>query len=208
MKKYFNLCIFFFIVSCKDNSNIIEINGKLINTDTIQFVSYKYPNKVGNTINNTFGLDSLEKAQDWLEIRIFRYYYSNDKFRLFVIKRRAGQWSGFTAIVKVEYNEQGDSRYIPANRVKDPPKSGWDILGDQLLSKGILNIGKEIPLPNNSSTDGNWVSVEYASKEGYREYTVQDPEDSEILGAKRLTEIIRLIEKELNFENFATHPLK
>lgn len=199
--------LFFFSRCCSEGKNIIEINQRKINPDTIQFSSInESSSKIAERLNNLIGFDSLKKAGDWLEIRIIRYRLSSTPVRICVLKRRAGKWSGYIVSIRQEFNKTNDNlfRYLPEMYSNLPPKSSWNSFGQQLLDSGILEIGKTIPLDGGSSTDMEGVTVEYASKDEYREYSVYDPEVQKSEGGIKMYHIIQLIEKELEFKNFAS----
>lgn len=192
---------------CKNNSAIVNVNCRTINADTIQFISRSEGYKtIMHRFNDLIGLDSLEKAQDWLEIRMIRYHEDAEPLRVFVIKRRAGAWTGFIVSMRPELNKTNEKiRYVPENDDHASTRIDWSNLGNKLLRMGILDIGKAIPLGDyDVSNDADNVTVEYASKDGYRKYDITEPEVHKTPGKIRITEIMKLIEKEAGFKNFAS----
>ena len=197
-----------FLTGCKNDSTIIKVNCRTINVDTIQFITRSEGYEtIRHRLNDLIGLDSLEKSGDWLEIRIIRYHKDAEPLRIFVIKRRAGIWRGFIVSMRPELNRNYEKiRYVP--EIEEGHAStevDWNYLGNKLLSMGVLEIDKTIPLGDyDVSNDADNVTVEYASKDGYRKYEITEPEVHETPGKIRITEIMKLIEKEARFKNFAS----
>jgi hypothetical protein len=204
MRSIFYILLLMSSIGCKQNCPVtVGAKDSLLTSTYIPFAELRNPGKVRGVITQSFGLDSLAGSQDWLEIRLFRYYRDIDPIQLVVLKRRGGHWTGFRSSLYIEQEiEEKRVKYTPTVRNEVAPKIGWDSLCNRVLGLGILNIGIELPLHDNSSTDGNWVVIEYASRDGYRKYEAQDPELFEETGSRKIAEICLLLERELPFAGF------
>jgi hypothetical protein len=116
-----------FLAGCVSSSEKVSINGKLIDIDTIQYFSFEDSrSKFQSVVKDMIGLDSLKNPQDWLEIRIDRYHSDSEPFRMFIMKRMSGSWSGYGVLIIPQHDAKTDRiRYVPRPIKTIAPTGGW-----------------------------------------------------------------------------------
>lgn len=189
-------------------SHTVNINGKTISVDTIQFLpAVKHRKELDERINGLLSLESMDKINDRLEIRITRTYSEREPMYMLVISEKDGVWSGFAVALQLEVDWARNVFRLAPKTIGRKPVDGWDGLGAQLVNMGILKIGDSITLEHHGvSTDADDVRVAYASKNGRREYTVYEPCSIPSPGKKEMVQILQLIDKELGFARFTGLP--
>jgi hypothetical protein len=147
-------------------------------------------------------LDSIESGFDSLQIRIWYDYALLVNRELIVVKRTNGKWSGHHYEIVVDWDAYKNTETIKTNKIESiTPKSGWDKFIKELDSLKIMTLPNmdDIPELQDSWSDGVTYSVEIASKRQYRFYSYHLPDkfEDKFWQAKNVTEILKLISKEI-----------
>jgi hypothetical protein len=149
-------------------------------------------------------MDSLEDHLNREEIRIARVYPPSIPELFLVLNRKDEKWSGYSASLKVDYNEKlKKGRYVPSETIDRAPAMGWDNFAKTVIDLGVLKIGKEIPIGDHPSvSDADLVEVEYVSKGEFRRYFISEPDEPDTPGTYKMAEILKFIAKELGRRDF------
>ncbi len=142
---------------------------------------------------NLPNLRSTVLPPDDLEVRVW-IGFGLSPLEGFVIKRSSGRWSGM-------HLKSINSRFPNRNyqQVLHQPKSGWDNLWKRLTNEGILalpdssQLGKEVVFP-----DGESYVVEVNTNNTYRTYRYGAPERQSWAEAKRMLNIVAVLNQEFN----------
>lgn len=148
------------------------------------------------------GLDVLENGFDSLQIRIWYSYAFKDSSQILIIRSSQQQWSA-QLITNAWSEHSKEGRTVLKKDIRQlRPQNGWQ----QLIYKLW---GLKFPtLPDYSSIagypetmDGDQVIVEIATRKNYRMFSYKDPilAKASIKEAKMMVEILKLLEKELQF---------
>ena len=149
-------------------------------------------------------LDTLENGFDSLQIRIWYGYARTDSGQLVIIKNINNKWTAELFTLLYHLNENGNTlKSISKNVVLREPNSGWENFTSNLFElqiMGLPDFRKIINYPD--IADGNGVSIEIATTKQYRYYLYQEPKmvQDKIKQAKKIEEILELIEDEFNFK--------
>lgn len=195
----FNSCDFVSYQKKNDCMNDSLISDVPFNKLDTQFL------RLRDKIELLAGLTKIDTGFDGLQIRI-GYAYSSDVEHLIILTNEKEKWVGTLNTLKFNYKDLSDS-LISINRTTKNvvPKSGWKIFTDSLISMGILELPDMTAVTDYElATDGSWFTVDFAKCRKYRYYSYQSPWGSEdkFWQAKKVVNISRLIEEELNFERF------
>jgi hypothetical protein len=147
-----------------------------------------------------FGVEAIDNSSDSEQIRIW-YLHSFLHFVYVVsIKKTSEQWSATltTSIRDIEI----DSFVVrEVNTRVLIPKSGWKIFMDDLTALDIRELPdmEDIPEFTDGLLDGSQYLIEIARKNYYRSYGYHGPDhfEKEFTEAKKMTDILRLVDHEL-----------
>ncbi len=211
MNKLF--CIFFVIVLYSCNGHDFFAGDKNIDyqvrMDTFSKRGYSSV-KFTRFINSQLKINSLEKGYDSVQIRLIFEYA--DVIDVIILKCNKG-WKGMSYNLKLGYDDQkGDYiNHLITQRVQPPD---WHLFMNRLNENDIGNLPDCTVLPGYETYDGSAgaVTVEYADKFIYRQYTYHSPESfkSNLAEQKKIRNIIQTVSKELNIlrigEEFLKYP--
>jgi hypothetical protein len=150
------------------------------------------------------GLASLANGINGVELRLWYTHDKTDTVQLLVIKYTNSNWSAklFTAIYKM--NKANDSLLsLNETLIKKEPKFGWDVLVDSLFTLNIDILPDYTKLSGyKQNMGGDGILVEFADTKRYRIYSYPEPDfnKNELIEAKMMTQILRLIEDHLQFK--------
>jgi hypothetical protein len=125
-----------------------------------------------------------------MEIRIW-YGFGVSELGGYIIKRKAGIWSGFWIPADGSNDEFG--KLVSLN-----PNSGWESLWARLTKEGLLTLTDASTLSGyDVRLDGTSYVVEINMDQTYRTYMYQDPEYRKQREAVQMVQIMRTIALEL-----------
>ncbi len=163
-------------------------------------VDYLFKRKVEGLLN----LEPIELGVDSLEIRVWYSYALIDTAQLIVIKKKRMQdWECFLYTFSYRFQPEHNSvKSLEFQGYNAIPKSGWVNVIDALKSYDIFGLPDESSLRNYAhSTDEVGVTVEVSDTNHYRIYGYASPSAhrEEFEAARRMSDIILLLEHEFNF---------
>lgn len=223
LKSAILLVLIFFLASCYEMPQDIEVSTKPIPTPTLtefeRIKREKYVEQVKKDVEESikeestfYGLSKLSEknfANEDLEIRLWRFSAFGDRDLVFVLTRIKEIWSAKIVQRMIDQkiilsNISNKIRYAKFfERKLENPKSGWDSLLQKLIKEDILTLpdGSEVnvePMP-----DGWSFTVETKVENKYRAYSYNGPEVfEEIIEAQQMVKIISIISEEFNLDDF------
>jgi hypothetical protein len=143
-----------------------------------------------------FGLDSLDNGFDSIQIRIW-YGCALDGERLIVLSNKNGRWMG----------EMSDGTYydsLPRVLAAVQPTSAWEQFIKKLFDLQLLSLPAVRRFGAGAIADGCGVTIEIATKSIYRFYHYDNPDlyQNNHWQAKKMMEILQLVNKELRIKNW------
>jgi hypothetical protein len=198
------------IFSCQGKGSRAVESKEILQTDTMikdiplnkrgNPYSY-YKNKSG--VENKIGLSNLENGFDSLQIRVWYAYASCDTSQLFLLKRKEGKWAAelYTLIYRLNESD-GSLMSIDKEVLIKTPKSGWQSFTGKIVELGIASLPDSKKIAGYPDfADGNSIIVEVSSGFKYRIYSYKEPSKvmDEINEARKIEEILKLIESEFDF---------
>lgn len=149
------------------------------------------------------GFENLEAGFDSVYIRIW-CGCPFDKSQVIELKCQNEKWTAEKFNLTDIYNENSDSIItVKKESQKGTPKSGWDSFIKELYSLDILTLPTYQSIPNyNLPTDSYSINVQVATKTKYRMYIypAASYNKENITEAKKMSQIMDLIESELDFK--------
>jgi hypothetical protein len=150
------------------------------------------------------GLSSLETGFRDLQIRILRGYTFTDSADLILLTKVNAKWSAQLYKLVFQYDKNFDSIVAVNKRlVIKEPKSGWQFFIDTLMKLDILTLPDFSTIPGYYlNTDSDGPTIEVATVDEYRIYGYPNFEShvEKKIEAKKMYEILKLIEIELDFK--------
>lgn len=187
--------LLFFVVACKDQPVVKDIPLSLRDS------SYR---EMKRNYEDKMGLSSLENGFRDLQIRILRGYTFTDSGDLILLTKVDKKWSAQLYKLVFQYDKNFDSIVAVNKRiVTKEPKSGWQFFTDSLMKLEILTLPDFSTIPGYYlSTDSDGPTVEIATSDEYRIYGYPDFEShvEKKIEARKMYEILKLIESELDFK--------
>ena len=148
------------------------------------------------------GLDKIERGYNNLQIRIWTDSSFVKNQRVIIIAHQDKTWKATVFSLKVDWDGESET-IVSKNKTTVTPKSGWTNFSKKLLDLKILTLPDSYQIPNYGGriTDGHTYNIEIATKSQYRFYSYSNPEmlQYEYWQAKNMTEILRLLSRELAF---------
>jgi hypothetical protein len=205
-KLIFVACTLGFLSSCngqdKFNRKQLDSVSKDIpmNHKGLPIRPYIFKERIADILN----LELLENGFDSLQIRIWHSPAYVDSLQLVVIKGVNGNWSADASNYKIIYNKNRESfDSISGLTKKVDPQSGWQIFLKKIFDLEVMTL-PDMNEVNDSmiATEVGGVGVEISTKSKYRFYHYLDPSlfDDSILEAKKMGQIMQLIENEFDFK--------
>jgi hypothetical protein len=163
--------------------------------------------KLKRDIEGKLGLESIENGSEGVEIRIWRGYGALvNKEDLLAIRNTDSGWRSVYFTYKFAINDTADATSIDhIQATKKTPVSGWTKLWQNIVNLGVLELPSYELLKNYSiSTDADGATIEYADRNNYRIFVYPDPyNNKKIPEANKITELLLLLEKEFEIQDFA-----
>ena len=205
--------IFFLVISCwesttskKNSTGTDTLNVEFISNqdDTLRqyaFIKFK---------QQKIGLDSIQGGYDSLQFRIWDLQGLFGHMEVYVIKNNQYKWtaeyysihgdSNFNDGLILDEFEWGDEPFNIVKQKQLMPRIPWKKFVDSLISFDIMILpdmesvkGMEV-----TWTDGSWIVIEVANKNGYRVYHYNSPHRFEKFEeANKIEGILSLISNEL-----------
>lgn len=148
-------------------------------------------------------LDSLENGFDGLQIRIWYDVAYINKQKVVIISYSKAHWTA-SVYKMVPIWETKDRYHFSKKPNNVTPKSGWTNFSNELLNLQILTLpnGNDDQNCGAGGGDGSTYNVEIATKKHYRYYGYWEPEEyrDKCQQAKNMSDILRLLKKELGIE--------
>jgi len=201
------------MISCGENSVADHEKSATFHTDTLILdvpreasgeIAFEYRTK--DTLEKRVGLLDLSKGYDSIFIRLYYSYSFSNTSQLVEIfyDKKNQKWQSLIHYLLFEYSVNDTSlSNIKDSVVQSFPKSGWQAMMKRLNALDIINLKdsrnfKNYVLP----MDGAGVTVQVATQNKYRMYSYVMPVLSKdiIPDAKKMVDILDLIEKELGFK--------
>ncbi len=149
---------------------------------------------------NQLGLDSLENGFHDLQIRVWYDFALVKEGKLIVITNKDTNWTAIIYVWQIDRN--GTTETMVSKKIQQVvPKSGWPIFSKKLLDLQIVTLPTQDDVEGYSAgDDGRTYNVEVATKNQYRFYSYWEPQKNknQFWQAKNMTEILNLLETELN----------
>jgi hypothetical protein len=206
------LCLFvLFVQACNEGTDgdkgkpnpIATLQDTVIKDIPLNIRDSAYRQMQRNT-ESKIGLSSLEGGFKDLQIRIWRGYSQTDFIDLILFTKVNDKWSARLHNLVLHYDKNFDSVVaITKKVVTKEPKSGWQFFTDSLIKLKILDLPDYSTLPDYYvSADSDGVTVEVATVDKYRTYSYPDFESyiSKKTEAKKMYQILKLIENEFHFK--------
>jgi len=162
---------------------------------------YKTKTKLADELK----LESLEKGYNSLQIRIWLGYGTLIKQQLIIIKQEENNWSGNIIVMTMKEDSKNDQQLIAKKTIKKvTPRSGWENLIKKLTELNIFTLPNcdDIKGMNTAGGDLNVYKFEIATPKLYRFYYYIQPDlyVDEFIEARKVEEILKVLEIELNFK--------
>jgi hypothetical protein len=154
-------------------------------------------------VETKMSLITLENGFDSIQIRIWYSYSFKDSSQLFILKYTNNSWNA--ELINFIYNLDPSGKTIESINKSSKvgvPKSGWKSFINKALKLGIIDLPDKTKIINYPEVvHGDDVIVEISTKTIYRIYSYKEPRlfQGKIKEAKRMEDILVLIEKEFNF---------
>jgi len=149
------------------------------------------------------GFQTMENGFDSLKIRFWFGYVFTDKEQVIEIEFVNNKWNGTLFNLSNAYNSNYDSVITLKREVSNIiPRSGWAKFTEELFNLDVLTLPSWEAIPKYTlDSDASSINVQIATKNMYRIYFYPSPSSNEqILEAKKINKIIRLLQDELGFK--------
>lgn len=151
-----------------------------------------------------FNLPYLNDGVDSFELRIWQTSIVNPK-KLVVLRNCKKMWAGYTYDYYVE-NGSVDSFVVKKINTPDSIKE----IQSFLIRKDILELPsqKDIPEFNDNIADGQFLTLEFATKDFYKSLTYHCPESFADKDNRKFVEAIRYLDNYFHFYSPLCPPIK
>lgn len=127
---------------------------------------------------------------DDLEARLW-FDTGHDQLNGIIIRKSGGTWSA-------TYLHELSTKSSEPNELMQPPRSGWDLFWQKLVDAELLTLPDASEVDCNVfAFDGSGFIVETNVNRIYRTYLYDNPLDAKCDQAKRLLNLIRIVNEEL-----------
>lgn len=198
------LLISMYLLSCKhsENNNNKYLSDTLIK-DVPEYRNSEYFSRFKHDIEAKANIGSISEGFDSLQVRVWLPPSHSSTESVVIIKRSSGKWSGEVYDLLYRFDSTGTSILDFKKSIKPVvPKSGWQPFMDSLYVLKILTLPDKEKVPGyEAGYDGEFITVEIATKNLYRVYAYQSPEkfQDSTWQARNMVLIIRMLHDELEF---------
>jgi hypothetical protein len=153
--------------------------------------------------SSALGFKPLYHGYDSLQIRIWLGHSMAITKDVIIIKYSNRKWTGQLLSYSINFNDSGKKYSLKRRHRKLYPKSGWEILINNLFQCQLLTLpnGDDILGYNGCGADGIGYHFEWATTSKYRWYSYCNPEENteRFWQAQNVLRIAKLLEHEFDF---------
>jgi hypothetical protein len=149
------------------------------------------------------GFQTMENGFDSLKVRFWFGYVFSEKEQVIEIEFVNNKWICTLFNLTNVYDSNYDSVVSIKKEVSNLiPKCGWTKFTTELFNLDVLTLPSWESIPNYTlDNDASSINVQVATKNMYRIYFYPSPSSNEeIMEAKKINKIIRLLQHELGFK--------
>ena len=204
IKAFLLLLCLWCLYACKEKIPVIKLNHNSLESFTKDIPkddTLSYFKKKNSELIKSLGLNSLENGFNGLQIRIWRAAPFVEEKRLLILTQIDSNWKAELIMFTIHNQLAQHKQSFIRN-----PSSGWKSFLDNLVRLDIFTLPDCDTLSADyyKGNDADGVRVEFADNRSYRTYTYSCPDINEkkFIQAKKMMQIMRLIEDEFNFDGF------